>query len=200
MHNILQWNIRGLRGNLSFLDILINEHKPMAIAVQETKLSMADRIKYTEDMNFLRGFIPYLYNDNPDSSQHGVGILVNSKYISSLVDLNIEIESCQIVAVEVSLDHRSITLCSLYRKSSEAFSITHLDSIASRLPKPYIILGDFNAHSPLWGDRDTERDSEGKIIEDFLEKNSDVCLFNTGANTFLSPTHHTYSSIDLTFS
>ena len=96
----------------------------MAIAVQETKLSMADSIKYTEDMNFLRGYIPYLYNDNPDSSQHGVGILVNSKYISSLVDLNIEIESCQIVAVEVSLDDRSITLCSLYRKSSEATTTT----------------------------------------------------------------------------
>ena len=198
MHNILQWNIRGLRGNLSFLDILINEHKPMAIAVQETKLSMADSIKYTEDMNFFRGYIPYLYNDNQDSTQHGVGILVNSKYISSPVDLNINIESCQIIAVEISFDDRSITLCSLYRKSSEPFNITHLDTIASRLPKPYMILGDFNAHSPLWGDRDVERDSEGKIIEDFLEKTNDVCLFNTGAHTFLSSTHHTYSSIDLT--
>ena len=54
----LQWNGRGFRGNLDYLQILIQEFSPVAIAYQETKMSMAMSEKHTEDKDCLRGLHP----------------------------------------------------------------------------------------------------------------------------------------------
>ena len=87
---ILQWNIRGFRNFFDFLHILIQEHLPFAIALQETRLSMAKSKKHTGDNDLLRGYTPYLTNndDNEDSTQHGVGILIKNTFISSLLKIN----------------------------------------------------------------------------------------------------------------
>ena len=90
---ILQWNIRGFIQNFNFLHILIQEHLPLAIALQETRFSMAKSRKHTGDLDLLRGYTPYLTNDNEDSNQHGVGILINNKYISSLLDINFNVKT-----------------------------------------------------------------------------------------------------------
>ena len=52
---ILQWNIRGFKQNFNFLTILIQEHLPLAIALQETRFSVAKSKKHTGDMELLRG-------------------------------------------------------------------------------------------------------------------------------------------------
>ena len=198
----LQWNIRGFRRNFDFLQILIQQHQPVAIALQETRITKAASLRHTEDPDFLKGYTPYLSNDHneelnqDDSTQHGIGILINSNFISSPIDLGIQIDSCQVIAVQVSIYDSTITLCSLYRKSAMRFTKQDLDTIVSKLPKPFIILGDFNAHSTLWGNNNIC--STGKVIEDFLDTTNDVTIFNTKAMTYLSPTHGTYSSIDLT--
>ena len=44
-----------------------------------------------------------------------------------------------------------------------------------------MIMGDFNAHNPLWGsDKVTDK---GKIIED-VPSNLNLCILNDGSNTF----------------
>ena len=43
------------------------------------------------------------------------------------------------------------------------------------MPKPFILLGDFNSHNTLWGCK--ENDTKGNRIENFINKN-DVYLFN----------------------
>jgi len=48
----LQWNGRGIRRNLDNLQIIIHELSPVAIAFQETKMSMAMSEKHTEDCDF----------------------------------------------------------------------------------------------------------------------------------------------------
>ena len=197
----LQWNGRGIRRNLDFLQILINQFSPVAIAWQETRMSMAMSEKHTEDCDFLRGFTPYLSNKhtddvNEDSTQHGVGILIDNQYIASPIKVDVNVESCQFIAVQLTLNDSCVTLCSLYRKSAVPFVKDDLKKIISKLPKPYMIMGDFNAHSPLWGGDHTC--VAGKEVEDFLNETDDVAIFNTKAKTYLSPTYHTYSSIDLT--
>ena len=49
-----------------------------------------------------------------------------------------------------------------------------------QLPSPFLILGDFNAHSPVWGSPNTN--TRGQIIEDFITSNGE----NTygGENTY----------------
>ena len=58
-----------------------------------------------------------------------------------------------------------------------------------------MILGDFNAHTSLWGsDQVTDK---GKVVEDVLS-NLNLCILNDGSNTYLHPGNGSYSSIDLT--
>ena len=42
MHNIVQWNCRGLRKNAENLKVLINEINAKVICLQETKLGTND--------------------------------------------------------------------------------------------------------------------------------------------------------------
>ena len=58
-----------------------------------------------------------------------------------------------------------------------------------------MIVGDFNAHNPLWGsDKVAEK---GKVVEDLLS-NLNFCILNDGSNTYLHPGNGSYSSTDLT--
>ena len=65
-----------------------------------------------------------------------------------------------------------------------------------QLKPPFIILGDFNAHSPLWDKNYQEPDTRAKIIEDFISQ-SNTCLLNDLSPTHINPVNFEKSSIDL---
>ena len=69
----------------------------------------------------------------------------------------------QAVAVRISLS-RIITLCSVYFPPNQNISTEDIESLISELPEPFIIMGDMNAHNPLWGD--FRLDKRGKILEE----------------------------------
>jgi len=54
----------------------------------------------------------------------------------------------------------------------------------SLLNSPILLLGDFNAHSALWGCSKT--DLQGKMIEDLLLKHN-LSILNDSSNTYLHP-------------
>ena len=63
------------------------------------------------------------------------------------------------------------------------------------MPKPFILMGDFNSHHKLWGCRDTN--DKGRIIEEFITK-QDLVLLNDKFSSYLHPATGSYSSFDLT--
>ena len=70
-----------------------------------------------------------------------------------------------------------------------------IENLIPQLPKPFIIMGDFNSHSNVWGCRDT--DNKGRIIEDVINRNN-LLLYNNKSFTYLHPGTGTYSAIELT--
>ena len=58
-----------------------------------------------------------------------------------------------------------------------------------------MIMGDFNAHNPLWGsDKITDK---GRKVEDVIS-HLNLCILNNGSNIYLHPGNGSYFSIDLT--
>jgi hypothetical protein len=53
-----------------------------------------------------------------------------------------------------------------------------LDVLLQQLPEPFMVVGDYNAHSPLWGCSST--DVRGRIVEAILDQNN-VCFLNDGS-------------------
>ena len=80
----------------------------------------------------------------------------------------------QATAVKMSIN-KTVTLCSLYLPPSMPLDITKLNNLISQLPKPFILIGDFNCHNTLWGCNDTN--IKGRKLEEFIFK-QDLCLLN----------------------
>ena len=183
MDSILQWNVRGLRANYEELILLCNNFKPSVVALQECKLSTA--------LSPPRGY-HFFHRPTPNSAGD-VGLLVNKGNYCSQISLNLV--NLEAVAVRVSnLVNKTISVCSLYLKPDKPIPVAELDDLVNQLPKPFLILGDFNAHSPLWGD--SRQDHRGTVIEKLIS-NHDLFLFNSGAQTFLHSAYGTFSAIDL---
>ena len=87
-----------------------------------------------------------------------------------------------------------MTICSLYLPPSLPIDLKELDDLLTQLPTPVLLLGDFNAHSTLWGCN--ALDSKGKQIEDFVHNNN-LCLLNTKSFTYIHPATGSKSAIDL---
>ncbi|XP_026679016.1 uncharacterized protein LOC113467177 [Diaphorina citri] len=108
----------------------------------------------------------------------------------------------QCVAAQVKLPNftQPISICNIYTPNtaqSVPYSEHDLTAIKNQLSSPFIILGDFNAHNPLWGS--TSRSNEGKEVERFILNHSDLSLLNTGDATHFNLSYCSESAIDLTF-
>ena len=100
----------------------------------------------------------------------------------------------QAVAARIVLNHREVTLCSLYLPPGVELPLQELGRLASELPPPLLLLGDFNAHSTSWGCNDTN--TRGRLLERFIDDET-LCVLNTGMRThFTLPSGQT-SALDL---
>ena len=156
------------------------------VCLQETKLP-ADRSDFK-----IRGYqAHHLIHTDGQIACGGVSVLVGNTIPHRKVQLTTRLQA---IAVRSTL-HRPITICSVYISPNRSLELAELHNLLGQLPTPFIITGDFNAHSPLWGNTDTNQ--RGLCVEKLLLE-SDVYLANGTAATHVNQaTLHT-SSIDLT--
>ena len=119
----------------------------------------------------------------------GTSIMVKSSVPHSQFDLNTNLQA---VAVTVTLS-KKVTICSIYLPPSDTLSKNALVNLIDQLPHPFMLVGDFNGHSKVWGCSDTN--DRGEIIEDVIAEN-DLCLLNVKLPTYLHPPTGNYA-IDL---
>jgi hypothetical protein len=91
--------------------------------------------------------------------------------------------------------NRPTTICNIYLNPNQHFTVHELTTLIDQLPEPFLLLGDFNCKSPLWGNTTTDRG--GQLIEDLLVA-ADVCILNTGDPTHFHHQSGLSSAIDLT--
>ena len=46
-----------------------------------------------------------------------------------------------------------LTICTIYIHEKDNLSLGNLENIIEQLPKPFILVGDFNSHNTLWFDK-----------------------------------------------
>ena len=183
-HKIIQWNCRGLKPKFDDIKLLLSQHKSSVICLQETFLKLDDTIT-------LKGF--NVYNHIHSECQRpsgGTSIFVKSSCPQRHIDLSTELQAA---AVSVTLD-KEITICSVYIPPSFSLTSEHFNSLIQQLPTPYLLLGDFNGHNILWGNK--ENNSRGELIENIIT-NNDICLMNDKSYTYMHDPTGSFSSIDL---
>ena len=133
-NNFIHWNICGVGTHWEDLKLLIRDYQPKIIALQET---------LRENFTFA-GFEISHKKVNP--SDRGVSLMVDSSLPSSVVPLLTDLEA---TAARVSVGTKVYTFCNLYLSPSKTYSKASIENLLDQLPRPAVMMGDFNAHNPL---------------------------------------------------
>ena len=185
MNNIIQWNLQSYRSNFHNLKLLVTEHSPVCVCLQETLTGPALRppssyIAYTS--------VP----TRQDNHERGAAILVRNTVFHEHLPLQTNLQA---TAVRIYLDN-IYTVCTLY--------LPHLDvskaavvALLDQLPRPFLLLGDMNARSPLWEPVYASASNRRGLIFEELLTDYDISLLNNGSYTHYHIQTDTSSTIDL---
>ena len=181
-HNyIIQLNCRGLRSNREDIELLISKYSPAAVCLQETMLKR-------DQIQTFKHYSAYYKNS---INGHGVCILVKNNFIHSQVQFQADLQA---VAVCITINKKAYTVASVYVPPSETLNELAFDRMIKSFSSRYLVLGDFNGHSYLWGaNQENER---GKAVEHLIDSHN-LILLNDSVHTRFDTYHQTSSLLDL---
>ncbi|GFV98608.1 putative RNA-directed DNA polymerase from transposon X-element [Trichonephila clavipes] len=162
---------------------IIRQYHPLCVALQETFLKSCHITK-------IRRYGCVRKDTEGPSVSGGVCIFTSLDFPSSALPLH---TSLQAVAVRIH-STRLITVCCLYLPPNTVIHQHDLNNLVDQLPAPFIILGDFNGHSTLWGSAKTN--PRGRQIEQVLSDHC-LCLLNHEEPTYFHEPTQSFHTIDL---
>ena len=181
---IVQWNACGMSNKKNEILDLINKHNANIVALQETMLSNNYLLKIPK-YNVIAKEGTY------NNRQHGgVAMYIHGDVPYQELSLDTPIQA---VAATVQLRVK-VTICNIYiPPTTNTLTPNNIKTLYDQLPKPCILLGDFNAHSQRWGCNTTNQ--RGRTIEQLIDQ-TNLVMLNNGAPT--RPNRINDSAIDLT--
>lgn len=185
LHNIIQWNCNGVKHYYVDLKHIMTESSPFCICLQETHLKPGEEFH-------LRGYHCCTKNVQPDHRARG-GVAIYTKNNIPVRQLQLT-TNLQAVAIHLDFPFK-LVICNLYLPDFN-WSKNDVQNLIRQLPTPFLMLGDFNAHNPLWGSN--HKDIRGRILDEILNE-LDLVLLNTGEMTYFNARSNSFSAIDLTF-
>lgn len=181
LNQILQWNSRSLFANKIELVQLLDEHNISVAAISETWLKPSYQFK-------IPGY-HCLRHDRPDG-KGGTALIIHNSIPFKQIIFHTLSNNFQIVAAVVS----DITILSIYIPPSTIFVENEWSTFISQIRPPYMLLGDFNAHSPSWGSEITNR--SGRNLLYFMDTYN-LCILNDGSPTRFTAPQQRKSAVDL---
>ncbi|GFU05293.1 CCHC-type domain-containing protein [Trichonephila clavipes] len=119
---------------------IILQYSPVCVALQETFLKSCHTTK-------IRRY-DCVRKDTEGSSVSGSACIFTSLDVpSSALPLHTSLQAVAVRIHSTSL----ITVCCLYLPRNAVIHQQDLNNLVDQLPAPFVILGDFNGHSTLWG-------------------------------------------------
>lgn len=184
--DILQWNLNSFFSHLPELQKIVSEINPSFVYLQETKLKTKHNAKLTNYSCFRCD------RNNDGHASGGVAIFIKNNIQAEELNVNTNLETIAITTVTP----QKLTICNIYIPPDTPRQDIDLENIISQLPKPFLFLGDFNAHNQIWGSRNI--DSRGKYIERITE--DELIILNESSPRHFCTRTGKFSSIDLAIS
>ena len=185
---IIQWNLNGIRTRKKSgeLQRLIAEYDPVCLCLQH----IGD---YDTTINNYK----LVSQSIKTTTELGTAIYVRNNI--TVDNIIIQSSECQYSATTIHLSkNNKFSICNIYNQPSFNYNLENIRNIITNLPEPYILMGDFNAHSPIWDENCLEADNPGRKIELLMDELNLNCLNEENTYTYLSHTNGAMSSIDIT--
>ena len=139
--NIIKWNCHGLKANINELFLFITQEYPSVICFHETFLKPGDNINSKNYQLF-----NYIYDSGYRASGE-VSVFIRNDTPHIIVNLKTNIEA---VVIKATM-HKVANICSIYSPPSNDIDENEVKKQFDQLPKPFILLEDFNSHNTRWG-------------------------------------------------
>lgn len=177
--------MNGLLSHLAELQQLIAQLQPYYVCIQESRLLTHQTIN-------LRSYTAFRKDRAAANiASGGVTILCENSIFARKINLITDLEAVAISTIVPN--YKKITICNIYLPPNENFTNEQIENIIDQLPRPYMIVGDFNSHNTIWGS--TRTDTRGRKIETILNDNR--VLLNDGTPTHFCANTGNFSNIDL---
>ena len=99
-------------------------------------------------------------------SKEGTAVAIKKEITHKRLNIRTTI---QVVALEVYLIGKGKrTVCSIYLPPTDQVIEEDMIDLLKQLPAPRILLGDFNAHNPLW--ESEKMSTRGRMVEKLLDR------------------------------
>ena len=182
--SILQWNVQGIRAKYQELSSILNNKKVSVACLQETLLGNAgwqpNPIYRIEKSPHIGGY-----------QNRGVAILVHTSLQYSRVTLYTTLEA---VAVTIN-SNKQYTICSIYLSPNVNIRKEEVQDLIKQLPRPFMLLGDFNAKHQTWNPQNQD-DIRGRMIAGLLTEEA-LGVLGSGEPTHYHIQTNNFSTIDL---
>ena len=171
--------------HLGEIQRLLKEYEPICICLQHVNTLVQTIGKYSLAASSIS-----------EEGTLGTAIYVHHKITFDKILLNDNYLQNSVLKLYIS-GTISITLCNIYNQPNQHYNLNQLSNFLSNLQQPTLLLGDFNAHHPLWDINKENADVYGEQIENLLLDYNYCCLNEEDSPTYFSRTHGSFSSVDL---
>lgn len=168
---------------------MTNEYNPSILALQET---MFDNAKYLDKLNGSK--YEWHLKPGPVKIRNGVALAIDKNIPHNEITLKTDLQA---IACR-TIGNKGITYVSVYippRKTKPKDLKVKMQKLIDQIPKPFLIMGDFNAHNKEWGSYKNDR--WGDAIKDIIKTNN-LKIMNNGSSTKTSIAYACLSAVDLT--
>ncbi|XP_026475580.1 uncharacterized protein LOC113380628 [Ctenocephalides felis] len=171
---ILQWNARSFMSNRSSLEYFLSCQDISILAITETWFQKEKTYVFS-NYNIVR--------EDRDDGKGGAAIFVHRNQPYNVVAINLgslDPKRCQSCGIYLMVENVKLYVISIYVAPNYYISVNEWNDFLSRLPKPVILCGDFNAHHFSW-----DSNFSDKYGNNFLEaiENNNLYILNNGKPT-----------------
>jgi uncharacterized protein YaaR (DUF327 family) len=182
----MQWNAEGVRNKKQELQAFLRSNNIDICCIQETHLSENHRFT-------IRGYETFR-QDRANGPKRGVATLVKNTHAAAEVSRS-NLDSTESLGIKVLTEGKTYTVLNQYSPPNKPLQLDNIRPDSDL----WLMVGDFNSHSPSWGYRDL--DNKGEELENWMIDNQ-LTLINRPDDppTCYSRAWRTMSTPDLAIS
>ena len=186
---IVSWNCHSIYSKLGPFKIFLYSERPHIVCLCETWLKSSR----------LPSFINYssFFKCRPDRAGGGLAILVrNDVNISPKQLIEYANSKLEVQAVTVHCERSTMDIMNIYNPNLNV-SDMEFTFYFEQLSANKLILGDFNAHHPLWDTRHPENPTGNHLVQSLLHNPDLSVITPVNLNTYFHSALRQFSTLDL---
>lgn len=181
------WNARGISGHVEELKLFLTEHNIDIMLITESWLQENIQI-YFPGYNIHKA-------DHPSNRLRGGAAILVKEEISHFPCDPVTTTQLQMASIKIVTTSGELAISSLYLPPKIPWTEADFNQILNDLGSKFIIGGDFNAKSRLWGS--FRGDVRGRCLQQAVQSSSAQILATGHATHYPADTNRTPSHIDL---